>query len=110
MINPANRSDSAPVVHVHSSQRRKCDELGLCQALKPACTGCCHHDTALLPQGAYVFAPGVIEGAPNTRAKLMRTGWRMLARWACWALLLFVLAGLAGYAAGHASLWLGVFR
>ena len=110
MIQPAIKSELPPVVH--SSTRRTCDELGLCQAQfgKPACPGCDHHDTDLLPKGGYLFAPGVIEGAPNTRAKLVRTGWRTLAKWTYWLLLGFVLAGLAGYAAGHALVWLGVFR
>ena len=84
MIAPANRSDSAPVVHVHSSQRRKCDELGLCQSLAPACPGCTCHDTSLLPKGAYYFAPGAIEGGPRTGAMVHRRGLRAALRWVKW--------------------------
>lgn len=85
MIAPANRSGRAPVVHVHSSQRRKCDELGLCQSLTPPCAGCTCHDTSLLPKGGYYFAPGAIEGGPRAGALVRRRGLRAALRWVKWA-------------------------
>lgn len=38
--------------------KRRCEDLGLCQARTPACLGCRQSVTA------YPFAPGVIDGAP----------------------------------------------
>ena len=49
MITTANKSAIPPVAH--SSTRRPCDELGLCQGSEPACPGCGRHDTLQLPSG-----------------------------------------------------------
>ena len=73
MIQPANKSASPPVVH--SSTRRSCDELGLCQHRTPACPGCGHN--------RHSFAPGVIHGHTTTPNKKV---WRWV-KWACFAAL-----------------------
>ena len=43
---------------------RSCDELGLCQARTPRCSGCTCKD--------FPFAPGVIDAGPAPRGR----GWR----------------------------------
>jgi len=99
MIQPANKSKLPPVVH--SSTRRPCDELGLCQNRQPACPGCGRHDTLQLPSG-YHFAPGVIEGdSPMQR----RAGLRAALRWVSWVATAAVISGAlvaAAYGIGHA--------
>lgn len=100
MITTANKSATPPVAH--SSTRRPCDELGLCQAQfgQPACPGCGRHDTLQLPSG-YHFAPGVIEGGPMQR----RAGLRAALRWVSWVAAAAVISGTlvaAAYGIGHA--------
>lgn len=75
-IQPQNTP--VPSLEAHSSQRRSCDQLGLCQHRKPPCPGCTWHDTSLLAKGAYHFAPGAIEGGPAKPSMLRRCG---LAKW-----------------------------
>lgn len=100
MITPANHSATPPVAH--SSTRRPCDELGLCQGSQPACPGCCSHDTLQLPSGYHFqFAPGVIEGGPMQR----RAGLRAALRWVSWVATAAVIGGTlvaAAYGIGHA--------
>ena len=40
--------------------KRTCNELGVCQARKPACDGCGHQTRKAFP-----FAPGVIDPGPK---------------------------------------------
>lgn len=105
MIKPINTSAGLPTAH--SSQRRSCDELGLCQRRRPACTGCTCHDTSLLAKGAFYFAPGAIEGGPSTRPALRRWGVRNVARWAAVACLAATVLASCSYSAGYLSVLLG---
>lgn len=67
-----------PSLEAHSSQRRSCDQLGLCQNRKPPCPGCTWRDTALFDKGVHHFAPGVIDAGPAKRPLLRR--WQF-AKW-----------------------------
>ena len=72
---------------------RTCHELGVCHGCKgPGCT--CHHNTEKLPCGGFYFAPGAIDCMPS-RKRL--NGWRRLVRD---AIVLLIVAGLIGFAAG----------
>lgn len=90
-----------PPLHAHSSQRRTCDELGLCQNRKPLCPGCTCHDTRLQGHGVYNFAPGVIDG-PSPKAPLLRRwGLRNGVRWVGVACLAGVSMASCSYNAGY---------
>lgn len=103
MISPQTRT-------TYSSKPRTCDELGLCQGLKPSCPGCTCHDTRLLPNGAnggHYFAPGAIEGGAPTHEELKRAGVRPLWRMALRATMAITVLGSCGYALVYVALKLG---
>lgn len=104
-IQPQTRP--VPSLEAHSSQRRSCDELGLCQNRKPPCPGCTWHDTSLLEKGAYHFAPGVIEGGPAKPSLLRRWGIRNGARWVGVGCLAATVLASCAYNVGYLSvvLW-----
>lgn len=93
-----------PSLEAHSSQRRSCDQLGLCQNRKPPCPGCTWRETALFDKGVHHFAPGVIDAGPAKRPLLRRWGVRNGARWVgVWCLAAAVL-GSCSYNVGYLAM------
>ncbi|MBY0464766.1 MAG: hypothetical protein K2W33_07455 [Burkholderiales bacterium] len=96
-----------PPLQAHSSQRRSCDELGMCQNRKPACPGCTWRDTSLFDKGVHHFAPGVIDGGPAKPSLLRRWGIRNGVRWVGVACLAGLSLASCAYNAGYLSVMLG---
>jgi len=95
------------MIATHSSKRRSCDELGLCQRLKPTCPGCSSHDTSLLPKDGHYFAPGAIEGGAPTHAELKRAGIHPARRFVLRLAVVTVVLASCAYAVAYLAMKLG---
>lgn len=96
-----------PPLQAHGSQRRSCDELGLCQNRTPSCPGCTWRDTSMFDKGVHHFAPGVIDAGLAKQPLLRRWGVRNGARWVGVACLAAAILASCAYNAGYLSLALG---